>query len=485
MLDWTKTTFIGGVMGSRGVFTFLRQQLDVIKYAFAPLRPTRALSDREYSSNSKLWADLEDKTGGLATNSVVHLHDFAITEWLPRSPGLYHNPRADGLRKQAEHYRMSERDFLMRAERRGIFRSQEGAREVNDEGGRDRASVIYDPYGKARMIEGGIGCLRLKDLQLPQGRSWFLGATSSEAVHEGVPIMLGDELYGKYIDDISRGGFSCNLTAHVRLIPDILDGVYRSTPHIRKVYLEVADDFRRVRREAANEKNQRKGDWVTGAVGFRTKEHSRDKLLTTYTSFVNGSWRSLQEATVWLEEVYVGAVFDGEVLTDFDQQATRFTNAVFSLDNLRGNTVDIPRARTVVIRIAGSEVGERLFKHLSRSNVKVEARMRDVITIGKGADVRGANIAQGGSSIVINSQIESLSERLKDAISENASKMPARQEKKLREDGTKLRRKLKAKKPSKSGITDTLSSIAKTARAVGNAGKPITKLVGMLMTALG
>jgi len=379
---------------------------------------------------------------------------------------------------------MSERDFLRQAKRQGISYSRQAAREVNDESSRDWASVVYDPDGKARMIEGGIGCLRLKDVQLPQGRTWFLGATSSEAVHEGVPVALSDELYTKYIDVISRGGFSCDLTARVRLIPDILDGVYRSTPHVRKVYLEVADDFRRVRRETASG-SRRKGDWVTGAVGFRTKEHSRDKLLTTYTSFVNGSWPSLREATAWLEEVYVGAVFDGEVLTDFDQQATRFANAVFSLDNLRGNAVDIPRARTVVIRIAGSEVGERLFKHLSRSNVKVEARMRDVITIGKGAVVRGTNIAQGGSSIIVNSHIEGLSDQLKEAISENASKMPVKQAKKLREDGAKLRRKLKAKNPSKSGMTKTLASITKTARAVGNAGRPIAKLAGMLITALG
>jgi hypothetical protein len=475
LTDLMRTLVLAPAFGSDGVFNFLRQQLDVVRYALAPIKWNRLQSDRRYSANEEFWGALQHPADPIRANTVVHLHKFALTEWLPRTPGVYHTAHARRERRTAQGFRISEDDFLQRASQ---HRRRPGT-SWNDHGRPNPASVIYDPYGKSKMIEGGIGCVRLKEIDLAQGRTWFLGATSSEAVHEGIPIALNDERYKEYISDIARGGFVCDLVARSRFMPSSLERMYRNAVHIPQMYLEV-EQLRPIRTRSLD---VRKGDWVTGAVGFRATEGERARLLATYTSFKNGSPSSLREAVEWLDEVYVKNVFHGTVVTDFDQQSTRFAGAVFSLDSLLANAVDIETAREIVISVADPKVSAKLIERMSRSAIRMEANVKNTVKFGDGATLHNVNLNQA-HTIAIGSQIGPLSDQLQKAIESCSAKVSERRATQLEKDGAALRKKLATSKLDKRGITKLLSSIESTAKAVGKAGRPILKIAGMLAAAI-
>src|SRR5471030_1500043 len=157
-LDWKGVAIMAPALGARGVLSFLRQQLNLLVYGMRPLEEIRTPPDQNFGSNEAFWKALREKR--VLTNSVVHLQEFAVTEWLPRTPGLYHDPHAETQRHNAEAFQMSSERFLHQTNRPG----KRIGLSRSDSGHRHPASVIYDPYGKSLMIEGGIGCVRLKDI---------------------------------------------------------------------------------------------------------------------------------------------------------------------------------------------------------------------------------------------------------------------------------------------------------------------------------
>lgn len=373
-------------------------------------------------------------------------------------------------------YRMDERQFFNESR----FHLGHGPSRITDDP-RNPISVIYDPYGKSKMIEGGIGCVRLKDVSLPDGRTWFMGATSSDAVHEGIPISLTDEQHRRYIEDIARGRFVRDLTARVRLMPAAFEGMYEEATHLPQVYLEIEQ----IDVPPRSRPFEPKGYWVSAAVGFRSEEH-RDSLLATYTTFRNGDERSLKDSVEWLNDVYVRKAFGGTVVTDFDQQSRRFAGAVFSLDSLLRKSVDLARARRVVSGLSDGDAVRDLVQFLkSASEVKVETNVtnNNTVTIRGNAKMRDVNINQGGT-VMVDSKIEKLSTELDEAIAKCAPKLPAKQATAMAKDSAALRKKLAAKKRDESGISKSITNLERTATAVGKIGKPILKILGLISKVL-
>src|SRR5882762_7330052 len=66
------------------------------------MRPSQRpqIPDKEYTSNAAFWRDvLEERIGG---ERNVRLIGFNVFEWVPRNPGLFHLPAAEGARAEAE-----------------------------------------------------------------------------------------------------------------------------------------------------------------------------------------------------------------------------------------------------------------------------------------------------------------------------------------------------------------------------------------------
>jgi hypothetical protein len=457
-------------------FSFISQHLEIIRYRLLPLWRKTKQSDRHYFTNEEFWSALQHPTDPLRANTTVHLHGFALTEWLPRTPGVFHTEYGAEHRKAADLHRMSEYEFFQRAGATGLWLPSK-----EDPSGENKVSVIYDPDGKSRIIRGGIGCVRLKDVSFGARQTWFLGATSSDAVHEGIPVALSRRLYDKYINDIAAGCFVCNVTAKARFVPSELEKLYDHARHMPQMYLE-ASEVRPFSRAQIDEDDLYKGKLVTAAVGFRGKEQGRTRMFATFASFENGNAQSLSDSVEWLGDIYVGRVFKGEVVIDFDQQSRRFAGAVFSLDSLFHNALDITAASKIVVSVSDPVTAKEVMERVL-SVTEMEVNVKNTVTIGDRANVRDVRINQG-QVVAINSQIGDLGDRLQGEIEKRAPNLPAKEAAQLKKHGAVLKKKLAATRPDRSGIAKVLSAIERTAKTVGAAGRPILKLAGMLAAAM-
>jgi hypothetical protein len=142
-------------------------------------------------------------------------------EWFPRSPGLFHTKRGEIAREDPAHYRTS-RSF--------------------EEHHASPHPIVYDLYGKIRMLEGGLGCIRLLPKQTECGTLWFMSASSTQSAHEGVPIAMSDSDYNKCIGYITQHGvMPCSITGRLRFLPKPLLSLYGDYVDVPGLYLLVED----------------------------------------------------------------------------------------------------------------------------------------------------------------------------------------------------------------------------------------------------
>jgi hypothetical protein len=189
--------------------------------------------------------------------------------------------------------------------------------------------VVYDLYGKLEMLRGGTGCIRLNRRITPDGALWFMSCSSSLSAEQGVPLALTDSDYERVIDDVTENGvLSCRVTGKVMVLPDSLLSLYHDYSGVPRLYVLVealvpdpSADRLRTGRPTANV-----------AVMF-TADDPWPAVNATYIDFVSGQNGNLAQRLPWLE-YYVGELYGGTVVTDFDEQMTRFPHAVFSLQKV-------------------------------------------------------------------------------------------------------------------------------------------------------
>jgi hypothetical protein len=159
-------------------------QLSVRNLIAEPIDLPR-VKDRVFSTNNDLWRALIAER--LRATTTVQLNDFWLSEWFPLRPGLFHSNDGEVSRRAAQSWLLTGPE-ASRAAR--IFREQYG-REIPPglvRRLRSSSTRIYNPYGKALMLDGGVGCIRLKSKRLPMGEVWFMGATSEPVAHRGIPV---------------------------------------------------------------------------------------------------------------------------------------------------------------------------------------------------------------------------------------------------------------------------------------------------------
>jgi hypothetical protein len=88
----------------------------------------------------------------LKAGMSLTLDGFRVYGWFPRAPGLYYTRQAESSRQEAMQY-----------VRRDLPRP---ASAVSDLSGQDY-TVVLTPEGKSSMLQGGIGCIKLKPVVLP------------------------------------------------------------------------------------------------------------------------------------------------------------------------------------------------------------------------------------------------------------------------------------------------------------------------------
>lgn len=309
-----------------------------------------------YRDEGEFWRDV--LSGRLRAGSAVILKDVSLVEWMPRSPGLYFTPQAEEARSAAAH-------FIERVDSRGS--EIRYALSADD----DKVTV-YNPYGKMRMLQGGVGTVRLKPRVIQSlGDAWFMSATSSGAVHRGVPLAVPDHLYQRHIPAIADlGALRCDIRARLRFIPEELSRIYAAAVDVPQLYLEVSD----LRAHPTQVRDAEDRLRVSIAVGFLSSYEGQQKMYSSWVYFNPARPGSFQANATWMDERYVQGKYQGRIVTDFDEQMRRFADASFSLAHVMDRAIPLEDARAVI----NATLGEHAFDALQRGLTLIDRS----ITVG-------------------------------------------------------------------------------------------------------
>ena len=80
---------------------------------------------------------------------------------------------------------------------------------------------IFQSDGKQRMLEGGIGCVRLSSYSKPHGEVYLFTAYTGNSPESRVPIEIGQDLHDAIADEIAQTGCASGVS---------LSGVLRDSP---------------------------------------------------------------------------------------------------------------------------------------------------------------------------------------------------------------------------------------------------------------
>lgn len=246
---------------------------------------------KEYYSNNSIWED-NIRVGNHFHGLEIKLNSFFIFEWFPRSPGLYFTDVGRRARYDA---------------RERIISAADGA-------------IVYNPYGKQSMLDGGVGNFRLKPVNINNRDLTFVCASDNGVCHQGFPIAIPTELFNKCVDEIKgRGAALRTLVGELKFVPKELEEVYIGYTGVRKFYLEVAEIQPPEQRKSRTYAELH----VSVAASFEGVVDERAGVYATYVTFDPSERGALERAVQWMGEKYVLG-YNGKVLTDFDEHENHF-----------------------------------------------------------------------------------------------------------------------------------------------------------------
>jgi hypothetical protein len=364
-------------------------QVRTANYLLPPLE-LAVLPDRVYQDNATLWYDIIRER--LRASVTVTLEGFLLFEWLPRAPGLFYTDEARWGREEAMH------SILRAPPSAGLPDIDDAERTRRAEAAYERYDTqdymyIFDPHGKANMLKGGIGCIRLKRKDLDDGRAWLMSASSSPVAHEGFPVAVPDHLYARTIDQIAtEGAVPCTLTGTLRFLPDPVVSLFGTYPEVPQLYLLVEE----LRPEGTIARD-RALLHVSVAVSFESAYEGEPRMYASYVTFYPGEAGSLQSRVRWLEEVYVKGMYQGRIVTNFDEHRTRFgrafEGAVLDLEGVMNNGLDRGAVESWLRSVHIHGDVNMLFDGLDQLHVGRVERMEEVRmgdTYNLSGDFRGA-----------------------------------------------------------------------------------------------
>ncbi|HEU4973721.1 MAG TPA: hypothetical protein VFT50_01425 [Baekduia sp.] len=478
-------------MRERNVQQALAAQLDAGDTQIS-VAPPSAGNRRRYDSDSAFWADVLGRR--IRSGTPVSLDGFWLSEWVPLSPGLFHTPDAEDHRQMAKARNLSgagreTAERMLRAEGLGAREAQRLLEEL------PRMAVhVYDPYGKAQMLSGGIGTVRLAERPSPEGTVWLLGASSSGVMHEGVVVAMPADLYGRYIDAIAaRGAIRCRLEGQLRTLEASGDLAALWALEIPRIHLMVESLV-----EDGRQASPPGSLLATGAVVIErdaaAHEASWSRFCSAYVSFVPGDNPSLAEGVRWLKDTYAGEFLRGRVVTDFDQQVARFSRAPFSISAIAKGEVDRVAALSVVELTGASTTVFNLFAdRIDQINAKMaKVTEQRTITIHSGAQVHApvtiADSIQGSFNRIETGagdpEVAELLRRLTVAVAELGGDVDGAIASELASDVEVLTTELTKPEPRQRWYKTALESIQETATTLGAVATPVLELVKAIGDAL-
>jgi hypothetical protein len=238
----------------------------------------------------------------------VKLEHFHLFEWFPLSPGRFHT-------QQAKENRWVAAEMMVHTKRGFSF---------------------FNPYGKASMIRGGVGAVRLRPRLVSGEPHYFMTASSNGVCHEGFPVLIPRRFYGALKRRLlSEGVVPVNLEGEMRYLFDELPSFFESYRELPQLFLHV-DNLQVLPRP----RNEVTNLVVSVALSFIGQYEGKEGMYATFGNFDPSSTQSLQKTINWLGKFYVTEQYKGVVVTDFDEVQPRFEGAIFGLPELMSGRLD-------------------------------------------------------------------------------------------------------------------------------------------------
>jgi hypothetical protein len=300
---------------------------------------------------------LEEQMFDTRRVTLVHFHLF---EWFPLTPGTFHTARAAQQRR--------------------------AALETLTPTGEERGEQVYfNPLGKASMLRGGVGAVRLRPRMVAGAPHYFMSAASGGVCHEGFPVLVPRRFYGPFKARLlAQGVVPATLSGEMRYLPDeALPAFFEGRREVPRLYLHVdqMDLLPAPRSDVTS-------TLVSVAAAFAGTFAGQEGVYATYASFDPANPDELERIARWLEETYVGAGHAGVMVTDFDEVRPRFPNAPFGLPDLMAGQLDTARVRAFL-------AGQGLDPNAGESFLVVYQE----INTGGGAYIAGDVRVEGGDFI--------------------------------------------------------------------------------------
>lgn len=275
-------------------------------------RPAAGNTTLTLGDNAEIWQRFRNED--LYDTRRLRLEQMHLFPWFPLSPGRYYAPGAASQRRQAL---------------QAMFRTSDG-------------KTYFTPEGKASMIEGGLGAVRLRPRRL-EGNTpcYFMTASSTATCHDGFPVLVPRQLYGQVAGRLhAEGAVPVHLQGEMRYLPDDLPDFFdqkRTLPRL-VLYVDTLEVLSAPRRAVSRY-------LVTAAVSFLGTVEGQTGAYITYASFDPASRESIARAVTWLRDFYVGGQYEGRIITDFDEVRPRFPNAVFGLADVMAGRLQADAVR--------------------------------------------------------------------------------------------------------------------------------------------
>jgi hypothetical protein len=313
---------------SRDLCSIIDEQTDLVHL---PMVNRHTTPDTDLAiiaeDNVEVWSQFINEY--LYDTRRVTLKHFHLFEWFPLKPGKFHTEEASGYRGRAE---------------RQLRRSADG-------------ETYFNPYGKASMVQGGIGAVRLRPRQIGGELHYFMTASSNGVCHEGFPVLIPRRFFGRLKQRIlGEGAAPVTLSGEMRYIPnDILTFLGRDR-EIPLLYLHV-DEIQQLPKPRSEITTYK----VSVAISFFGQVEERKGNYVTYANFDPASPSSFERACHWLKQFYVRQ-YEGTIITDFDEVQPRFPEAIFGLPTLMTGKIDKNQVQAFLQSQGwGEKTGEQFF----------------------------------------------------------------------------------------------------------------------------
>lgn len=277
-----------------------------------------------YRNEQDYWKDAigpyfyKPSSTKLHEGQIVKLQGFQLTEWFPRSPGLYWTQK-------------------------GYIARQMAQKEIEEI--RDRI-LVFTPTGKSYMRAGGIGTTRVLEHQTGGSTYKILCATSSGNCNAGIPVVMPKDVYHRIEDPLlTQTSLEVDVEGVYSTIPFryedfILPAISADLQNTLKQWLAVALHVPKncVLVESPLLIKRYISDFSLEAAGWTAYETKDKNFSFTYATFNPRDEDSIIEATDFIKE-YVKGHNGFHLLTDFDERIPRF-DSLFPLKDVLENKVN-------------------------------------------------------------------------------------------------------------------------------------------------